>query len=164
MAKQPKRTVPRGAGPKGGRLAPVEYTQPIEVLTDPDYPNRELTKREAQTLQLQKAENNLFAQSLSIMQGALSFCDIKPGQTETPQEWIDLYGKEEADRRFLAASYSMMNKKDAPMGLTLALSAATTIIKARATEKAAPKSLNLTMVKMVAPAQPYDVIDIEDNT
>jgi hypothetical protein len=123
-----------------------------------------LSRKEAQALQIQQSENNLFQQSLSIMQGAMSFCDIKPGQTETPQEWIDALGKEEADRRFLAASYAMMTKKDSPVGLTLALAAATTIIKARSTEKAAPKSLNLTMVKMIAPPQQYDVVDIDEST
>ena len=54
-----------------------------------------------------------------------------------------------------------MSVKDAPVAIATATKVLTGIVRARATEKAGPKQLNLNMVSITAPLKQLEVIDIE---
>lgn len=109
---------------------------------------------------LRDIESGLLERSMAILGDALSFRDIEPGSETCPPEWRDM-DPDEAVKRLRVANAAWLGKKDAPVGLDLAKQVAVGIIKARATEKTAPKTLNVTVVNMSAPLPVFDVIEVE---
>lgn len=108
----------------------------------------ERTSAELQQDRLREIEDSLLTQSLSVIDDTLAFRDIAPEDTDPPPEWILQYGKKEAMKRFRLAKAGWATKKDAPSGAAAAERVAVGIIKARATEKAGPKSLNIAVVQI----------------
>lgn len=96
---------------------------------------------------LQGYEDEIFAKASEIVDGTLRFQDIDPENPVPPQEWLDELGTKEAvEKRMRIAKSSWMSSKDAPFALQAAKALVVGIIKARSTERAAPKSLNVVAI------------------
>lgn len=125
-------------------------------------PEFSLAKPSTRAERLKNLEEKLLETSLTTVSDALAFRDIQPGQEEAPPDWTDI-SPDEAIKRLRVANAAWMGKKDAPVGLELARSVAIGIIKARATEKAAPKVLNVVQIQMSAPLPQFEVVEIEED-
>lgn len=111
---------------------------------------------------LQELEDKLLETSLTTLADALSFRDIDAGAEQPAPEWGDL-DPDEQIKRLRMANAAWLNKKEAPVGLDLSKQIAVGIIKARATEKAAPKTLNVVQIGMSAPLPEFPVVELEDD-
>lgn len=129
--------------------APLAKPEPIKLL-----PKQERLDR------LRDLENQLLERSLNVVSDALYFRDIEPGQKEPPPDWGDM-DPDEKIKRLRMANAAWLNKKEAPVGIELSKQVAVGIIRARATEKAAPKTLNVAVIQMSAPLPQFEVVEVE---
>lgn len=97
---------------------------------------------------LREVENRVLKKSLEIVDDFLHFGDIEMGSTEVPEEWQDELGPEAAARRHRLATWAQLGAKEAPVGLKYTKEILVGIVKARATEKAEPKRLNIAITKI----------------
>lgn len=113
---------------------------------------------------LSSIEDELFERSMQIVAGALSAPGLDPANPmEIPQEWIEELGEPEARKRHRAAIDATMNSREAPVYLKTAENMAGVIIRARATEKAAPKHLNIQAVVIpVAETTVFEEMVVEE--
>ncbi len=110
---------------------------------------------------LKKIEDDILKKAMITIDEAMSWRDIDPGEKNIPPDWMDM-DPDEAVKRLRVANAAWMNKKEAPVGLNIAKDVLVGIIKARATEKAAPMhTLNIMHVQMTAPMPQFDVIQLE---
>ncbi len=93
---------------------------------------------------IREVEDRLILKAATQVENALAWDEIDLG-AEMPAEWVEQYGVEGAKRRFRAAQAAQMSNKEAPAGLKLSASYLVGAMKARATEKAAPKHLHFTV-------------------
>ncbi len=145
----------------------VTATPKTEVLT-----LKERLELDAQSLRqdaelaaerIQGLENKLFEKSMLIVDGVLSFTDLDPeNPMEIPLEWIKELGQTAAEKRHFAATQGLKNGKEAPMALKVAENMASTIIRARATEKAAPRSLSIETVVLQVKPQSYPELIVDE--
>lgn len=120
-----------------------------------------LTKREKTENQLRRLEDDLLRQNMTIIADAGYFREIDPDMEEPPKEWILELGKRGAKNRLRMAKAAWLNAKEAPVGLAVAKSVMTGIIKARAAEKDAPRSLNIAVaVNMSLPK--LEIVEVEE--
>ena len=123
------------------------------------------TLAEAKTKQLGEIEQQLLDRSVEVLDGALAFTELKldaDGNVFMPPEWPRKYGADEAERRFVAAKGAMMSAKEAPVGLAVAKSLATGIIKARSIQKGGTVSLNVAVL-VQQPQADYPVVQVRDD-
>lgn len=112
---------------------------------------RELSFREKQQERLREVEDEILADSFTVVGAAINFCELDPENIdEIPPEWIEKYGEKTARERHRVAKSAWLSAKNAPVGIKAAMQTSLGIVKARATEKASPKSLSMTLVKMTA--------------
>jgi hypothetical protein len=111
---------------------------------------------------LKELENELFAENLAILHDMAFFRDIEPDCEEPPEQWVVELGAEQAKKRLRIAKAAWMSAKEAPVALAVSKSIAMGIIKARATEKAGPRSLNVALVHMVAPPVQFEERELEE--
>jgi hypothetical protein len=124
---------------------------------------RELTREETLMEDMQTLENEMYHDHLKVMAGVAGFADLDPENIdEIPQKWIEDMGPSEAKRKHRVAKAAWLPNKDAPIAIQTSTKVAVGIIRARATEKAGPKSLNIQMVAMTQPRQQFEVIDVDD--
>lgn len=141
--------LPDGSGT--GELVPVKVPAPALL-------------RSAEEIRIEKMrsiEDELLETNLAIMRDVSAFRDIMPDTEYPPQEWLDKYGYEESYKRLRVARASWMSAKEAPVALAISKSLTVGIIRARATEKTAPRSLNIALVQMTAPSQVFEEKEIE---
>jgi len=123
-----------------------------------------LPKKDALALQqdrLQELQDQLLERSLSIVDSSMRFADIDPTTTEPPQAWIDELGMDGAKVRLRVAQSAWAAAKDAPVGIKVASSVLVGILKAKATEKQGPRTLNVAVVHMTAPMPQFPEQEIE---
>lgn len=110
---------------------------------------------------LRNVEDKVLGKALTIVQDALHFADLDMGDSKIPDAWVDEVGIDGAERRHRAATWSQLNAKEAPVGLKMAKEVLVGIVKARATEKAEPKRLNIAITKIdfQLPAFPSVAVD-----
>jgi hypothetical protein len=110
-------------------------------------------------------EEQIFDQSCRVVSAAMAFADIDPGQPEPPPEWVEIYGPEEAKRRLRIASSAWLSKKDAPMGISVAMQIHTGITTARARRgETGGRVLNVGVLNLALPGRSYDeqeIIEVE---
>lgn len=111
---------------------------------------------------LKELENELFAENMAIMRDMACFRDIDPDCEEPPEQWVTEVGPIEARKRLRIAKAAWLSAKEAPVALAVSKSITMGIIKARATEKAGPRSLNVALVHMVAPASQFEERELEE--
>ena len=113
-----------------------------------------LTHTDLQQDGLRRLEDELYKGSLEVVSGTLDFAELDPADLDKmPEGWTE--------RRHRIAKVGWMSVKDAPVAIATATKVLTGIVRARATEKAGPKQLNLNMVSITAPLKQLEVIDIE---
>jgi len=143
-----------------------------EVLTgipEPDYKpvkaeGKSLAERQADKAErLRGYEDHILEKALGVVDGTVSFADVEEGEERIPAEWIEQEGLEGAKRKMRIAQAAWLPKIKAPAGLSHAVQVATSIIKARSAEKAAPRTLNIGVVQLSAPIPQFDVIDVEED-
>lgn len=141
---------------------------PVPVLSKA--PKRQLTVRERQLDYLRETEDQVYLEALEVVQGSMGMLEINPEDAKAiPECWkaMVLSGEmtqHEALKRTRAASYALMPGKDAPVGLKIAQDITTGIAKARAVEKGGPRSLNILMVKMTAPAPMFASMEEDESS
>lgn len=134
----------------------------VEDLFAEDQTPVALAKPDSPSLaRIRGIEDEMQERSLGIIDGVLAFADLPLEATEAPPEWVAQYGKEGAAKRFRLARHGMESAKDAPVAIKVAVSVHAAITKARATEKAGPKSLNIQFVQMSAPLPDFPVIEVD---
>lgn len=102
----------------------------------------------------------IYQSASKVIEDTLLFAQIDPADPNPPREWVDRWGPEEAERKLRIARTGWMTQKDAPVGTTLAARQLLGIMKAKAMEEAAPRSLSITLVQGgQAPAYPEKLLD-----
>jgi hypothetical protein len=107
--------------------------------------------RDEADLRLRHMADSIFAQHLQVISDASEFRNIDPSLPEPPAEWVEELGYEEAQNRFRIARAAWLPLKDAPVGLKISQQIVTGIMKAKATEKGGPRTLNVIAVQMTTP-------------
>jgi hypothetical protein len=122
---------------------------------------RRPSKEESMANEIRAIEETLFLEHVKIVRDTACFRDVSPADKEPPPEWVESLGKEEAWRKFRVAQSAWLPVKEAPVALAVASRIVTTAIKARATEKQGPRSLNMTVVQISSPMPVFPEQDIE---
>ena len=101
---------------------------------------------------------------MEIVSGALSAPGIDPtNPMGVPEEWIEEMGERAARAKYKSAVDAHSNAKEAPVYLKVAENMAAVIIRARATEKAAPKHLNIQKVVIpIVAVERFDEMVVEE--
>lgn len=97
---------------------------------------------------LRDIEAEIQEEAAEVIQGALSFADINPTDTEPPHEWVKALGMERAWKRFKLAQFALLTPKEAPIGLRMAKDVMMGYARVRSKEKIGPKTLNMVVVQM----------------
>lgn len=114
-----------------------------------------------QVERLREMQDDIFERALRVVDGATRFAEIAPDATEPPAEWIYELGKEQAMVRFRAAQAGWMNVKTSPVGIKVATTMASSILKARALENTGSKTLNVQVVHWSGPVREFPEQEIE---
>jgi hypothetical protein len=114
--------------------------------------------------QIKSFEEALLVRALEVSDSVLRFAEIDQDATEPPEEWVNELGKKGARERFRIAKAAWMGANEAPIGIKTSAQLAASIIKARSTEKAAPRQLNIGVVHLSAPIPTFDVVDVESDS
>jgi hypothetical protein len=120
-----------------------------------------LSVADASALQREKAEylhgleEEIFLSALNIVEGALSFAEVDPsGMMTVPDEWVNRFGRTEAEKRFRIAQMACMPSRDIPAGMKIAMEVFQTIVRCRSDRDAmgSVKTLNVMMMQLPAPS------------
>jgi hypothetical protein len=147
---------------------PVRSAAAVEVLAEPlesklGKRNRASPKEKRQE-RLREIEDELLGESLAVLNSSLKFADFDlKEQKEPPAEWVEEHGREEATKMFRIAQLANMSQKEAPIAFIIAKNLAVGIVKARATERAAPRSLALVYLNS-APPPSFPVRSMEERS
>lgn len=126
-----------------------------------------LTEQEGARLRLREIADDILQKNLQIMGDAASFRDIDIDTEVCPAEWVREMGVLEAEKRLRLAKASWLPAKDAPVGLANARAIVVGMLKSKAMENAAPRTLNVTAVMMTEPqirkvlADEFPVLDVD---
>lgn len=117
---------------------------------------------------IKAAESELFNDALAVIQPYMRFAELGFGEdgevNSVPFEWEGL-PEEEKMKKIRLAKAGWMPSSDTPHGVKMAHATVLGIIKAKSTEQAGTKILNIESVTFPSPAQKgddYEVIDIEE--
>lgn len=110
---------------------------------------------------LRGLETELLEDSLSVSRDTLRFREIDPGATEPPADWIEEVGLERATERFRCAQAGWMTRKDAPVGVQIAMQLGVGILKSRAQKDVGAKTLNVQVVQVTAPLPKFPELVLE---
>jgi len=125
-------------------------------------PTAMTSDKERQRAEIRMIEDRLLRKSMFVMESAVSFQEIDPERPDViPTEWIDELGLEGATQRHRVAMEAWKNQREAAVGLKVATNTAAAIIKARATEKAADRPLNIGVI-MMAPMRQYTKLEVDE--
>ncbi len=139
-------------------IAPVTTQDQREHLAEVLQGKNALANADAR---LQEIQDQLLEQSLSVVQASVSFSEIEEASKAPPPEWIAELGEDRAWTRWRIAQASWRSAKDAPVGIKVAAQMAVGILKAKATEKAAPKTLNVALLNWPGQLPQYVEQDFE---
>ena len=140
-------------------MADWEFPNPVsDVLQKALEPQTAMVRsREAR---IQELEDEVHEEAATIIADALAFADLPEGAEHPPDEWIDKYGPERAQKRFNVAKYAQCTPKNAPVGLRIANNALVGMAKAKAHRKSGPRTLNMIVVQMTGPVPQYDELEV----
>ena len=112
---------------------------------------------------LKGIEDEILVECASLIQGVLKFSELDFDNPEImPEGWVAQLGQKEAEKQHRIARYALLNPKEAPVALKMGQSTFTGITKARATEKAAPRSLSVSFVQLTPPMLDFVETEILD--
>jgi hypothetical protein len=132
------------AKPEASQIVPVSQTHRVSTSTTSVISEYEADEKRRQD-ELRGVEDEIFMEAMTILGGALQFADVEFDATRPTQEFIDkMVAKgRDPEKMFRIIKAGQMKGSEAPVGLMLAQKTAMGIIKARSTEKAEPKPLNV---------------------
>lgn len=105
-------------------------------------------------------QTNLYQRASEVVEDALLFNEIDPDADGPPDHWVEKYGQERAVKAFRVARSAWLSGKESPIGLQIALRQVLGIMKAKATEQAAPRTLSVTLVQGGAmPVFPEKIVE-----
>ena len=110
---------------------------------------------------IREVEDRLLLRAIGQTEDSLCWADVDIGTAEPPQEWVDELGQKGAMRRLRVVQAAQMSAKESPVGLKHSKEILVSVIKARATEKAAPKHLNIQIGHMDFALPNYPTIKVE---
>jgi hypothetical protein len=116
---------------------------------------------------LQAVEDQVLADSISVVQHALNFADLgfdDTGNAEVPAEWDDLPLREK-EKRIRLAKAAWLPSSEAPYGLKLSFDAMIGIIKSRAAKESGTRVLNIENATFPSPSplvQELDILDVDE--
>jgi hypothetical protein len=142
------------------QMVPVSQTHRVQAVQGSARSALERAHEERQD-RLRDLEDELLSESLSVVAGAISFAEIN-GDEESPSgDFLEKF-RDHPDPEKLFRIMKAANKsaKEAPIGLAIAQRTAMGIIKARATEKAAPRPLAVS-VQVVTAMPEFKVLDVK---
>lgn len=127
--------------------------------------------KEERLAKIEDLENRVFEQAVEVVSGFLDFSTISPQQKEVPQEWVEKYGTEKAQLRFMLAQSAWAPKSLQPAGVDTAVRCMTAISRAKGHRiKVTQNNLNvkLTLPAPTSASHPgpvtYEVRDLETDT
>lgn len=113
-----------------------------------------LSRAEKRQEELKSLEDEMLASCLEVVGGSIDFVELDPDDPVKPEGW--------SDRKYRAALAGLKNAKESPVGLKVATQFAVGAIRAKAVERAGPRSMNVTMVQFAAPRKAYDEVEVDD--
>lgn len=139
-----------------------EQPAPRAEIAVPDLTPRKLRARgqDLQAERLKSLEDTILEDSMNIVRGGLKGAYVDDGEKDIPNDWIAQHGLVAAGHMLRMAQDARRSPKFHPVYLDLAKSVMVGIIKARAQQKAAPTSLNVS-ITLAAPKAAYAIIDLE---
>jgi hypothetical protein len=130
---------------------------------------RDPALKEQRLARIEQLEDEVFEQSVSIVQEVLSFREVTHDQIDPPEAWVTELGEEEARKKFNLAKSGWLPASVSPVAFKYALAAMNGIAKGRAWRvKVTQNNLN---VKIALPAPTttahpgpitYEVRDLEE--
>lgn len=111
---------------------------------------------------MQDAEDEVYLQALTVAHGVTLFTEVNPLDEEPPDEWVEKWGVERAQKLFEAAKYGHYTRKEAPIGVQMAVDMAKSERRARSNIEAGPKTLNVSVVAMPKFDDNYKIQEVED--
>ena len=133
-------------------IASVVAAAPLAALPVGGVAVRMQSQQELSQDRLKSIEDELLEEAMSMTRHMLAFSEIDPGDVASEKaalaKWSAELGPDVAAKRLRLARGSWMPGKDAPVGLKHASVLAVGIIRARATERGAPRSLNISIVQL----------------
>ena len=110
---------------------------------------------------LREMQDAILERALDVVDGACRFAEISPEDKEPPPEWVYELGQKRAAIRFRAAQAGWMSMKESPVGIKVATTMATGIIKAKAMENTGARTLNVALVHWNGPVAEFPEQEIE---
>ena len=114
--------------------------------------------------QAKRQEDKILNDAQRIIHDALLAPDLNPDKLEKmPKGWVERFNgdKERARQAWRTARHCW--SKSPPAFVTVALSQAAAITKARATEKGGARTLNIQAAQVVFTPQSFPILDVEDD-
>ena len=118
-----------------------------------------LTERDKRLRSLKDIEDEILEESSKVIRDALRFRDVEPDTEEPLPEWVEQFGREEAERMLRMAKAAHLNAKTAPVGFSIAKATMVGITKSRAAGDGA-RQLNIG-ISINMPAPIIDAIEVE---
>lgn len=109
---------------------------------------------------LREVDRRIESSANEIVEGTMRAFDVPFDATACPEGWKELYGPEEAERRFRIAKAAQLPTASAPVALKLAHQMKSGIMAAKAKRNDGPKTMNVALVKMTAPLPNFPVIEV----
>lgn len=151
---------------KQGPTGPLEQALHVK-RKDVDARPAALRTNDKKQEELREMENQLLEKALDNMAHAQNFATIpfgpdekdEDGELKIPNDLREKYG-DRAMEVYMLMRVAQLPNSQVPSGLLLSAKMATSIIKARATEKGAPRQLNMA-VQIVTSAPQFEIIEVE---
>jgi hypothetical protein len=137
-------------------------------------PSKELTtyngsvvaskSKDDQLATCRELQNEVFNESLEVLQGALRFADLDDdglANDEPPEDWIAEMGLKRARRAHRLARAASLPEKMAPAGIRVATNVMLGCLRAQAVEKQMPNTLNVAFVNMSVSEKKLPEMEVE---
>lgn len=136
---------------------------PVQIVLPPK--PQVLARDEQKFEEMRRIEDELMQENLQIIRDVAKARDIDSDHKGlgVPEEWLQSgMTREQAAKTLRVAKASWLCAKEAPVFIATSKSIVLGIVKARAAEKAAPRSLNLTVVNMQTPLpKEFEVVEVD---
>jgi hypothetical protein len=150
----------------GKSSAPDDDTEVVQAeVLDTYAPNTLGTleeRRLAARLQMEDIEDDLYIEALDTVRGLMKFAELDVEAGEVPDEWVLEYGAAKAQKMYKLAQMGNMCRKDAPIGIQVALDLAKSERRARSHQDAPATKLAVAVVVMPKPGDMFPTIEVDD--
>lgn len=124
------------------------------------------TDAERRRNEILSVQEQLFQAHTDVVLAMGKFAEVHPDHDEEedglPHDWVEQYGEKRAREMLRIAKAAWMKSSDAPAALKNSVAVVTSIIKARSTEKAANRQLNIAVVSMTPAGEKPPELPVRD--